>query len=153
VIAWRLVPTLLALLVASPLPASAAEGGQESAGQGQEEKISPEERMRRRFPQKVRVGDLIGRPLLDDDDRTLGHVREVVRTAEGKVLLIVPSGGLFGFGERLVAVPIELVAALGPYVAAVDMPSEDFAKAPTWYGANSEPVGRDEIIRIAITRR
>ena len=31
--------------------------------------------MQRRFPQPVRVGDLIGLPVLDDDSRTLGYVR------------------------------------------------------------------------------
>ena len=45
-----------------------------------EKPMTPEQRMQARFPQKVRVGDLIGLPLLDDRPRTLGHVREVVRT-------------------------------------------------------------------------
>src|SRR6185503_5080041 len=52
--------------------------------------LSPEEKMQRRYPQPVRVGDLIGLPVLDDDDRTLGRVRNLVRTAAGKVQLIVP---------------------------------------------------------------
>ncbi len=46
--------------------------------------MAEEERMRRRFPQAVRVGDLIGLPVLDDDSRTLGHVRQVVRTPAGQ---------------------------------------------------------------------
>ena len=41
-----------------------------------------DERMLRRFPQPVRVGDLIGLPVLDDGSCTLGHVRQVVRTKE-----------------------------------------------------------------------
>src|SRR5271154_3968549 len=48
-----------------------------------------EQRMRRRFPQPVRVGDLVGLPVLDDGSRTLGLVREVVRTAGNKIELIV----------------------------------------------------------------
>ena len=71
----------------------------------------PEE-MRRRFPQPVRVGDLIGLPLLDWDDSTIGYVRHVVRTPEGKIQLIVNQGRLFGWGGRLVQVPIEAVAIL-----------------------------------------
>ena len=123
------------------------------AGGAQEEKISPEERMRRRFPQPVRVGDLIGLPILDWTDSTIGRIKLVVRTNEGKILLIVPYGGLFGLGQRLVPVPIEVVAMLGRQVAALDMPIEEFEKAPTWYGSNAAPLGNDEIIRVAITRR
>jgi hypothetical protein len=41
-----------------------------------------QERMLRRFPQPVRVGDLIGLRVLDDDDSTIGFVRQVVRTPQ-----------------------------------------------------------------------
>jgi hypothetical protein len=34
----------------------------------------PEAKMARRFPRKVKVADLIGLPVLDDHDATLGHV-------------------------------------------------------------------------------
>src|SRR5262245_56189994 len=52
--------------------------------------LSPEQKMQRRYPQWVRVGDLIGLPVLDDDDRTLGRVQSVVRAPGGKIQLIVP---------------------------------------------------------------
>jgi hypothetical protein len=113
----------------------------------------PEEKMRRRFPQPIRVGDLIGAPVLDERDVTIGHVQRVVRTADGKILLIVPHGGLLGLGQRLVPVPIELVAMLGRQVAAVDMSREQFEQAATWYGSNSEPIDANETIRVAIMRR
>ena len=72
-------------------------------GMGDRDKdMAAAERMRRRFPQPVRVGDLIGLPVLDDENRTLGHVREVVRTKEGKIELIVSYDGWLGFGARLV---------------------------------------------------
>jgi ribosomal 30S subunit maturation factor RimM len=45
--------------------------------------------MQRRFPQPVRVGDLIGLPVLDDSHRTLGFVHDVVRTPQNKIELIV----------------------------------------------------------------
>jgi hypothetical protein len=38
--------------------------------------MTPEQRMQARFPLNVRVGDLIGLPMLDDTARTLGHVRK-----------------------------------------------------------------------------
>jgi len=59
---------------------------------GMEEKKKPmtlAERMQARFPQPVLVGDLIGLPVLDDSSCMLGHVREVVRTADDKIELIV----------------------------------------------------------------
>ena len=67
------------------------------------------QRMQARYPQPVRVGDLIGLPVLDDSAVTLGHVREVVRTKENQIELIVAYGGFLGWGTRPVAVPIEVV--------------------------------------------
>src|SRR5262245_52520861 len=75
--------------------------------------ISPEEKMRRRYPQPVKVGDLIGLPVLDDHDRTLGYVQNVVRTPSGKIQLVVPYGGVLGWRQRLIAVPIEVVGIAG----------------------------------------
>jgi len=138
--------------------AAAAGGAHQAPRQPSpaEKELSPEEKMERRFPQPIKAGDLIGLPLLDDGDLTIGHVRHVVRTPEGKILLIVTHGGWlgpwFGFGARLVAVPIEVVAVLGRQLAALDMPRQDFATAPTWSGSDSlVPPG--DTIRIALARR
>ena len=108
--------------------------------QKQEEKLSPEETMRRRFPQPARVRDLIGLPVLDGYDNTLGYVQRIVRTPGGKIQLIVRYGGWFGWigwWQRPVAVPIEVVAMLGQFVAAIDMPPDEFRKAPTWEAAST----------------
>jgi PRC-barrel domain len=117
---------------------------------------SPEEKMSMRFPQPIKVGDLIGLAVLDDYDLTIGYVRQVVRTPEGKIRLIVTQGGWLGpwfsFGSRLVAVPIEVVVILGRQLVAFDMPRQEFASAPTWSGDRS-PIAPDETIKIAIARR
>ena len=73
--------------------------------------------MQKRFPHPVLVRRLIGMPVLDYDNATIGYVRQVVRSPAGKVLLIVPYSGWFGWapttwGKRPVAVPIEAVAIL-----------------------------------------
>ncbi|HEY2136104.1 MAG TPA: PRC-barrel domain-containing protein, partial [Xanthobacteraceae bacterium] len=112
-----------------------------------------EARMQMRFPQKVRVGDLIGLPVLDDDDVTLGRVRQVVRTPQGKIELIVSYSRWFGWGGHPVAVPIEVVAILARQIAAVDMPREEFAAAQTWTPGGDQPIPADDVIRIALTRR
>jgi hypothetical protein len=114
---------------------------------------SPEAKMSRRFPQKVKVGDLIGLPMLDDGDVTLGQVQKVVRTPAGKVKLIVSYSKWFGWFGRPVAVPIEVVAILGRQIASLDMPRTDYESAATWTQTNEETVPADEIIRIAVTRR
>jgi len=144
------------------LPVVVAEGGAHSdpqvapakaATDDDEENLSPEEKMRRRFPQPVRVGDLIGLPLLDWDDSTIGYVRHVVRTPEGKIQLIVNQGRLFGWGGRLVQVPIEAVAILARQLDLLDISVEKFRAAPAWSAASTQPIPSDDMIRIAISRR
>ena len=109
--------------------------------------------MQRRYPQPVKVGDLIGLPVLDVDDRTLGYVRGVVRTPEGKIRLIVPYGGFLGLGRRLVAVPIEVVAIAGRQLAALDMSRAEFDAAPAWSDPASHALPASEVIRVGLYRR
>src|SRR3954468_8060567 len=58
---------------------------------------TPEERMNRRYPQPVKVGFLIGLPVLDERDSTYGYIREVVRTPANKIALVVPYRDWFGW--------------------------------------------------------
>src|SRR5579862_27654 len=110
------------------------------------------ERMNRRFPQPVRVGDLIGLPVLDDRSSTLGFVRQVVRTADGKIELIVAYSRWFGWFGRPVAVPIEVVGIEGRQVASLDMTRGEYATAPTWQGQDATALPDDATIRIALAR-
>jgi len=113
------------------------------------------ERMQRRFPQPVRVGDLIGLPVLDDNASTLGYVRQVVRSAAGKIELIVAYNkwfGWFGWFARPVAVPIEAVGIEGRQLASLDMPNSEYAVAPTWQSHDAMPLPDDATIRIALAR-
>jgi hypothetical protein len=143
---WLALPALA--VVVSMGVASSAEAPQAAAPDE-----SPEAKMSRRFPQKIRTGDLLGLPVMDDGDVTLGHVRKVIRTPEGKIKLIVSYSRWFGFGGRLVAVPIEVVAILARQLASLDMAPVDYEAAPTWVEADNLNIPPDEIIRIAITRR
>ena len=157
------MPTLpvMMLLAAAPLAAAQEAAGAPlrlaQAPHGMAPQIpmptQAEARMQMRFPQPVRVGDLIGLPVLDDGDTTLGRVREVVRDPQGKIKLIVGYSRWWGWGGRPVAVPIEVVAILARQIAAVDMPPAAFAGAPTWTAGNDRPIPPEEMIRIAITRR
>jgi hypothetical protein len=126
-------------------------------GRDDAEKPMPmDERMNRRFPQPVRVGDLIGLRVLDNDDRTIGFVRQVVRTPQNKIKLIVSYGGWFGWfgwGARQVAVPIEVIGILGRQLASLDMPRSEYAAAPTWRDTDATIVPDDSHIRVALARR
>src|SRR5262245_53605250 len=125
----------VSVAAAAGSPARAASTQTPNTDQAADENLSPQEKMRGRFPQPDRIGDLIGRPVLDWRDNTLGHVQHVVRTHDGRIQLIVRYGGWFGWigwWQRLLAVPLEAVALIGPNVAALDMTTEQFRQAPTW---------------------
>ena len=113
------------------------------------------ERMQRRFPQPVRVGDLIGLPMLNSNASTLGYVRQVVRTAAGKIELVVAYNtwfGWFGWFTRPVAVPIEVVGIEGRQLASLDMPGSEYATAPTWQNQDATALPGDATIKIALAR-
>ncbi len=100
----------------------------------------------------MKVGDLIGLPVLDDNQSTLGYVQQVVRTSAGKIDLIVSYSPWFGWFGRPVALPIEFVGIFGRNIASLDMSRQDFAEAPTWSGADAQPIPTTETIRIGLTR-
>jgi hypothetical protein len=96
---------------------------------------------------------LIGIPVFDDDSRMLGDVRQVVRTPQGNIELIVDYGGWFGWGARPVAVPIEVVGIFGRQLASLDMPRSEYAAAPTWRDGADTVLPGDASIAVALARR
>jgi hypothetical protein len=97
----------------------------------------------------VRVGDLLDLPIVDASNSTMGRVRGVVKTGDGKIQLLLPIGGLFGFGERLVAIPIENIVLTGPQVMVLEVPPDRFQKSATWYGSNSETLPATDTVSIS----
>ena len=110
-------------------------------------------RAARRFPQPVRVGDLIRRQVLRpvEQQDVLGRVAAVVRRPDGAVLIVVNLGGVLGVGTRPVAVPVEAAALLGEHVTVLDLSPEQLRALPTFDGAGAalEP---DEVIRVGLAR-
>jgi hypothetical protein len=148
---------LATAFTAAPIRIGFATTPQDLNARPDNQKLTPEQRMQRRYPQPVKVGFLIGLPVLDERDSTHGYIREVVRTADGKIALVVPYRAWLGWaptdwGRKPVAVPIETVAILARQVAALDFSPEDFAAAPA-YTASGTPLPADETIRIAVYRR
>ena len=156
------IPAFAAALAAIAFVTTPARMGwsaapQDSSVQPENQNLTPEQRMARRYPQPVKVGFLVGLPVLDEQDSTYGYIREVVRTPDGKILLVVPYRAWLGWaptdwGRKPVAVPIETVAILARQVAALEFSLADFAAAPE-YAGNGRPLSRDETIRIALYRR
>jgi len=142
---------------AAPMTMLAA-ASEDAPAVAEQKKLTPEQQMQKRFPHPVLVRRLIGMPVLDYDNATIGYVRQVVRSPAGKVLLIVPYSSWFGWaptswGKRPVAVPIEAVAILAFELAALDMMREDFDKAPTWTPSQGEPIPPGEMTLVALARR
>ena len=129
-----------------------------NAAQEKDGEPSLDEKFRRRFPQPVKVGDLIGLPVLDFDDSTIGYVKSVVRRPDGEIDLIVPYSAWLGWlhterGKRPVAVPIKSVAILGRQLDALEFTRHDFDEAPTWQPSDGSPIGLHEKTLIALGRR
>jgi hypothetical protein len=117
-----------------------------------EPQLTAGQRMQARYPQPARVGDLIGLPVLDDDARTLGYVRKIVRTNKNKIELIVDYRGLFDWHARPVAVPLEVVGIAGRQISSLDMRRSEYASAPTWQRDGAAALPADATIRIALSR-
>lgn len=123
-----------------------------------------EQRYLDRYPQPARVGDLIGLPVLDLNASTIGYVRQVVRTPQGKIELIVSYSRWWGWFGRPVAVPLEVVGIQGRQLVSLDMAPRQYAAAPTWQHTRQETrqhtwhdkdatiLPADATIRVALAR-
>ena len=158
-IAFRVVVTaaLSAAFIAAPIKIGFATTPQETQSKPEEKTYTTEQRFERRYPQAVKVGHLIGLPVLDDRDSTYGYIRAVIRGADGKFHLIVPYRGWLGWaptdlGRKTVAIPVEAVAILARQVIALDFKRDLFVAAPEYTGTEA-PLGADETIRMAVYRR
>ncbi|HKS64195.1 MAG TPA: PRC-barrel domain-containing protein [Xanthobacteraceae bacterium] len=148
---------LAAAFVAAPIKIVFATAPQEAQPKPDEKTYTAEQRFERRYPQAVRVRDLVGLPVLDDRDSTYGYIRAVIRGSDGKFHLVVPYRGWFGWaptdwGRKTVAVPVEAVAILARQVIALDFTRDHFVTAPEYAGADAQ-LGADETIRMAVYRR
>ena len=110
------------------------------------------ERYLKRFPQPVRVGDLIGLPVLDLNSSTVGYVREIVRTAAGRIEFIIDYSRWGGWFGRPVAVPLEMLGIEGRHLMSLNMSPTDYDAAPTWRDTGAAPLPADATVRIALSR-
>ncbi len=127
-------------------PAEPDDAGDDEAPESQQD------RYENRFPQEVGVADIVGKLLIEGNNTTIGRIKGVARTGDGKVLLIVPYRTFLGLGGRLVAVPLEVVASIGTALVSVDMERAVYDSAPVWQQGDAVLLGPTDPVRVAITR-
>jgi hypothetical protein len=87
-----------------------------------------------RFPQPVRVGDLLGREVLRpvEGQDVLGRVRRVVRDRNGQIMVVIAFGGFLGFASRPIAVPVDAMVLLGQDMEIVAFRPKQLQQFPTF---------------------
>jgi hypothetical protein len=106
----------------------------------------------RRFPQPVRVGDLIHRRVLQplESRPVLGHVIRVIRAKDGRVEIVINYGGVFGFGGRPIAVPSDGMVLLGNELEILDFTAEQLDAFPPFDPTGTVTIAADEQIRMGL---
>jgi hypothetical protein len=107
-----------------------------------------------RFPQPVRVGDLLGRDVLRpvESQDVLGRVHGLVQDGNGQIMVVVDFGGLLGFGSRPIAVPVDGMVLLGQDMEIVAFTPQQLQQFPTFSPSGTTNVADDTIIKIGLAK-
>jgi hypothetical protein len=107
-----------------------------------------------RFPQPVRVGDLLHRLVLQpvESQIILGRVHAVTRDANGNVMVVMNFGGFYGFGGRLIAVPIDAMVLLGQDMEVVAFTPKQLSTFPTYSLSDTAVVADDTVLRVGLAK-
>ena len=107
-----------------------------------------------RFPQPVRVGDLLHRDVLEpvESQVLLGTVRQVVRDGHGTVQVVVDYGGFLGFGARPIAVPVDAMVLLGQDMEIVAFTPNELRKFPTFSADGTTLLPSDTVIKVGLAK-
>ena len=108
----------------------------------------------KRFPQPVRVGDLLKRTVLQplESQPTLGRVDDVVKQADGTIDVVVEYDVLLGVFTRPIAVPVDAMVLLGQYMEIVDFTPKQLNQFRTFNPAGTTKLPPDSIIRVGLAR-
>lgn len=107
-----------------------------------------------RFPQPVRVGDLLGRAVLRpvESQDVLGRVHGVVRDRDGRIMVVVNFGGFIGFGARPIAVPVDAMVLVGQVMEIVAFTPDQLRNFPTFSASGTMDVADDTIIKVGLAK-
>jgi hypothetical protein len=107
-----------------------------------------------RFPQPVRVGDLLGREVLRpvESQDVLGRVRRVVSDKSGQIIIVVDFGGFLGFGSRPIAVPVDAMVLVGQDMEIVAYTPEQLRQFPIFSPSGTTDVADQTIIKVGLAK-
>lgn len=107
-----------------------------------------------RFPQSVKVGDLVGRDVLRpvESQDVLGRVQRLVRDGKGQILVVMDFGGFLGFGSRPIAVPVDAMVLLGQDMEVVAFTPRELRGFPTFSPAGTTPIADDAVIKVGLAK-
>ena len=108
-----------------------------------------------RFPQPIRVGQLIGRAVLQpvESQNVLGHLRSIVQDGRGQVLAVISlETGFFGFGSRLIAVPLDAMVLLGRDTEVAAFTPAQLRGFATFTAAETKPVSADTVVKVGLAK-
>jgi hypothetical protein len=107
-----------------------------------------------RFPEPVRVGDLLRREVLRpvESQDVLGRVRRVVRDKSGQIIVVVDFGGFLGFGSRPIAVPVDAMVLVGPDMEIVAYTPEQLRQFPTFSPSGTTDVADQTIVKVGLAK-
>jgi hypothetical protein len=107
-----------------------------------------------RFPQPVRVADLLRRDVIQpvESQNFLGTVQQIVRNPDGTLAAVIDLGGFLGFGSRPVSVPVDALVLLGPVVEVDALTPAQLRRLPTFSPGTAAPLSPDAIIRVGLAK-
>ena len=107
-----------------------------------------------RFPQPVRVGDLLGREVLRpvESQNVLGRVRDIVREGDGGISVVIDFGGFLGLGSRPIAVPVDAMVLLGRDMEVEAFTPEQLRQFPTFSRSGTNSLPDDAIIKVGLAK-
>jgi len=107
-----------------------------------------------RFPQPVRVRDLLHRTVLQpvESQTVLGEVTQLVRDPAGTIDVVLAYGGFLGIGRRPIAVPLDATVLLGADMEIVAYTPQQLRRLPTFSETGSTPVPPDTVVRVGLAK-
>ena len=107
-----------------------------------------------RFPQPVRVGDLIRRDVIEpvESQNHLGKLEQIVRQPDGSLAAIIALSGFLGFGARPVSVPVDALVLLGDVVEVVALTPAQLRQLPTVSPGTTTPVDANAVIKVGLAK-
>ncbi len=108
----------------------------------------------RRFPQPVRVGDLLHRAVLKpvESQDVIGRVQHVVRQPGGGISVVISTGGLLGLGAHLVAVPVDAMVLVGQVMEVVGLTPAQLRALPPWRDGDGAEAPPDSVIKVGLAK-